>query len=542
LHGRRPTISSLHGIVAAAHPLAAQAGARILGNGGNAFDAAAATAAALNVVEPYMSGLAGQGYASCYVAAEGRVRTLDFVNPIPRRFPVERFTQREDVARGALSVGTPGNLGGWCEMARTYGRKPLAEVFAPAIALARDGYPLIEFNVEETSGAAPELRRHKALFEPWASTYTDGSGRVTPGFILRQPDLARTLEALAAEGPGLLYGGALGRTIVDHLAAAGGCLTIEDLEAARPVWKEPLAVAYRGLKLHTLTPPCEGFQYLLALRLLEGSNLGRLERNGVEHLDLVWRAIRLAAGVRIAHNHPTPEKLAWLLGDEHVGLLRERLGDGQPVVGPTEQWTERSEPAPAAASELAAAGEHHTTSFSIADRDGNLVCVTQSLGSVFGSGVVVPGTGVCLNNFLYWADVNPKSPNRSVPGSPMPICMAPSIGIRDGKAVLALGTPGSYGILQTQVQALVQYLDYGLPLQDAIEAPRARLMDGRAVHPESRISEATLATLRQRGHDVMSLPAWTMRVGGMQAVAVDATTGAMTGACDPRRDGYVAAA
>jgi gamma-glutamyltranspeptidase/glutathione hydrolase len=539
LHGRRPTISSLHGIVAAAHPLAAQAGARILGNGGNAFDAAAATAAALNVVEPYMSGLAGQGYATCYVAAEGRVRTLDFVNPIPRHFPVERFKRRDDVARGALSVGTPGNLGGWCEMVRSHGRKALPEIFAPAIALARDGYPLIEFNVEETGGAAPELRRHKALFEPWARTYTDGSGRVTPGFILRQPDLARTLEALATEGPSLLYGGALGRTIVEHLAAAGGCLAIEDLETARPVWKEPLAVAYRGLRLHTLTPPCEGFQYLLALRLLEGVDLARLERNGVEHLDLMWRAIRLAAGVRIAHNHPTAETLAWLLGDEHVGLLRERLGDGQPVVGPTEQWTE---PPATAHVEPASVAEHHTTSFSIADRDGNVVCVTQSLGSVFGSGVVVPGTGVCLNNFLYWADVNPRSPNRSVPGSPMPICMAPTIATRDGKPALALGTPGSYGILQTQVQALVQHLDFGLPLQDAIEAPRARLMDGRAVHPESRIAEPTLATLRQRGHDVMPLPAWHMRVGGMQAVAIDAATGAMTGACDPRRDGYVAAA
>ncbi len=541
VHGKRPTISSLHGVVAAAHPLAAQAGARILGNGGNAFDAAAATAAALNVVEPYMSGLAGLGYATCYVAAEGRVRTLNFVNPIPRRFPVERFTQREALARGALSVGTPGNLAGWCEMARAYGRKALPEIFAPAIALARDGYPLIEFNVEEIRGTAPELRRHTALFDTWARTYTDGSGRVEPGFVLRQPDLAGTLEALAAEGSGLLYGGALGRAVVAHLQAAGGCLAIEDLEAVRPAWGEPLAVTYRGLRLHTLAPPCEGFQYLLTLRLLDDVDLARLERDGVEHLDLVWRAIRLAAGARIAHNHPSPETLAWLLGDAHVGQLRARLHDGQPVEGPTEQWTPG---ATAAASPAPAAmAEQHTTSFSIADRDGNVVCVTQSLGSPFGSGVVVPGTGLCLNNFLYWADVNPHSPNRSKPGGVLPVCMAPTIGVRaDGKPALALGTPGSYGILQTQVQALVQHLDFGLPLQDAIEAPRARLMDGRAVHPESRIDEKTQAALRQRGHAVSQLPAWHMRVGGMQAIAIDAATGAMTGACDPRRDGYVATA
>ncbi|MCW5745197.1 MAG: gamma-glutamyltransferase [Alphaproteobacteria bacterium] len=513
----------------------------MLGNGGNAFDAAAATAAALNVVEPYMSGIAGQGYATCYVAAEGRVRTLDFVNPIPRRFPVERFTHREELARGALSVGTPGNLAGWCEMVRAHGRKSLPEIFAPAIALARDGYPLIAFNVEEINGVAPELRRRTALFEPWARTYTDGTGRVSTGFILRQPDLAKTLAAVAAEGPGLMYGGTLGRTIVDHLATIGGTLTIEDLEAARPVWREPLAIAYRGLRLHTLPPPSEAFQFLLALRLLEGVELGRLERNGVEHLDLVWRAIRLAAGERIAHNHPTPETLARLLGDDHVAMLRQRLRDGQPVIGPTEQWTGPAAPVAAAAPAMAdaALAEHHTTSFSIADGEGNVVCVTQSLGSVFGAGIVVPGTGVCLNNFLYWADVNPRSPNRSMPGGPFPVCMAPSIATRDDKPVLALGTPGSYGILQTQVQALVQHVDFGLELQDAIEAPRARLMDGRAVHPESRIDAATLASLRQRGHDVMPLPAWHMRVGGMQAVAIDPATGARTGACDPRRDGYV---
>ncbi len=541
MHGRRPTIASLHGVVAAAHPLAAQAGARLLAGGGNAFDAAAATAAALNVVEPYMSGLAGQGYATCYVAAEKRVRTLNFVNPIPQGFPVERFTRRDDVMRGALSVGTPGNLAGWCEMVRAYGRRTLGEIFAPAIALARDGFPLIEFNVEEMRGAALELRRESALFETWARTYTDGTGRVGPGFVLRQRELARTLEAIAAEGPELFYRGALARAVVGHLGALGGCLTMEDLAAARAIWCEPLAVPYRGLLLHTLPPPCEGFQFLLTLRLLEGEDLSRLERNGVAHLDLVWRAIRIAAGVRIAHNPPAPDKLAWLLGDEHVGQLRQRLHDGEPVTGPTEQWTE-SAATPIATAEPASMAEHHTTSFSIADREGNVVCVTQSLGSVFGSGVVVPGTGVCLNNFLYWADVNPRSPNRSKPGGVLPVCMAPSIATRDGRPVLALGTPGSYGILQTQAQALVQYVDFGLPLQDAIEAPRARLMDGRAVHPESRIEPATLDALRQRGHDVMPLPAWHMRAGGMQAVAIDPGTGVMTGACDPRRDGYVATA
>lgn len=533
MHGKRPTVSSLHGIVAAAHPLAAQAGARLLATGGNAFDAAAATAAALNVVEPYMSGLAGMGLATCYIASEQRVRSLDFVPRIPETFPVEKFRVREDVQRGALSVGCPGNLAGWSELVRAYGKKTLKDAFVPAIELARDGFPLIEFNVEEINETGQQLRPLSTLYETWASTYTDGSGTVGMGYVLKQADLARTLEALAAEGPDLLYRGALGRKIISHLESLGGCMTLNDLESVRPVWKDPVAAMYRGLKVHTPPPPCEGFQFLLALRILEGFDLARLERNGVEHLDTIWRAIRLAAGVRIAHNNPPSDKLAILLSGDHVEELRQRVRDGRTVSGPTEQWLE-----PLAG----ASAEHHTTSFSIADREGNVICVTQSLGSPFGAGVVVPGTGLCLNNFLYWTDVNPRSPNHSRPGGELPMCVSPSISTRDGRPVLALGTPGSYGILQTQVQALVQYIDFNLPLQEAIEAPRARLWDGRKVEIESRLDAAVVEALRGRGHDIdVSLP-WTMRVGGMHAVSIEQRTGAMTGGCDPRRDGYVATA
>jgi len=526
-HGKRPTITSRHGMVAAAHPLAAAAGARILGNGGNAFDAAAATAAALNVVEPYMSGFAGRGLATCYVAKEKRVRSLDFMAHIPRKFPVDKLSRRDQLQRGALAVGSPGNLAGWCEMVNAYGSKKLPELFAPAIALARDGFGLVEFNVEEIAGVIPELRGLAKLYPEWSRVYLEGicGGKAELGAVLKQPDLARTFEALASEGPGLLYGGALGKKLIERLTELGGCLTMDDLMQTKAVWVDPLSVDYRGHKVHVPPVPCEAFQYLLTLRILEGFDLKSMPRNGIEHIDTVLRAIRIAAGVRIANGVPSKQKLAELLSDGYVEGLRARVRDGKPVDGPTEQWT----PLPA---------EGHTTSFSIADRDGNMVCVTQSLGSVFGSGIVVPGTGVCLNNFLFWADVNPESPNRVKPGDPMPVCVAPSIVTQDDKPVLALGTPGSYGILQTQPQAFVQYIDYGLPLQQAIEAPRGRLTDGRAVLLESRIEPSIHAELRARGHDLTSGPDWTMKVGGMQGVAVDPATGSFTGGCDPRRDGY----
>src|ERR1044072_4325829 len=245
MHGKPPTVTSLHGIVAAAHPQAAQAGAKALANGGNAFDAAAATAAALNVVEPFMSGLAGLGLATCYVAKEQRVRTLDFVPRVPASLPVERVSRREDLQRGPLSVAAPGNFFGWPELVREYGNKPLRDALQPAIALARDGFALAEFGVVEINEQLPLLKAYRAFYGDWAKTYADRP--VSLGQIIRQPELAHTLEALGNEGPGLLYGGALGQKIVAHLQALGGSLTLDDLAAVKPEWKEPLAAPYRGL-------------------------------------------------------------------------------------------------------------------------------------------------------------------------------------------------------------------------------------------------------------------------------------------------------
>ena len=285
------------------------------------------------------------------------------------------------------------------------------------------------------------------------------------------------------------------------------------------------------MSVHVPPPPCEGFQFLLTLRILEGFELARLERNGADHLDLVYRAIRLAAGVRINHNNPPPQELARLLGDEHVEGLRARVRDGKPVTGPTEQWME---PAP---------GEDpgHTTSFSIADDEGNLICMTQSLGSPFGSGVVVPGTGVCLNNFLYWTEVNPKS--RTAP-RPAPNC-------RSAWRRRSRRWTESRCSRSARPAATASCKPSRRPMCSiSISVSRCRMRsrrrargswDGQFVQVEGRVAPDVVAALKARGHDAQSFADWTMKVGGMQAVAVDPATGVMTGAADPRRDGYAVA-
>ena len=416
---------------------------------------------------------------------------LDFVTRVPTQFPTGRFSRRDQLRRGPLAAGTPGNLAGWCELVHAHGSRKLSQVFAPAIALARDGHLALDFPGGAIHHAVTDLAG-LPFYEDWQRTYlAHSSGEPGPAMLLRQPDLARTLEILAAEGPEHFYRGALARQVVAHLQSLGGCLTAEDFAAVHPAWLDPVSAQYRGLELNVPPPPSEAFQMLLTLRILEGFHIAGMARNGVEHLDTVWRAIRLAAGARIEFNKPGPEKLAGLLADQAVATFRARLAAPGPLEGPAEQSLPET-PDPA---------REHTTSFSVADRAGNLVCLTQSLGGPFGCGVVVPGTGICLNNFLYWGEVTPGATNPLIPGTDLALPLAPTIATRAGRPVLALGTPGSYGICQTQAQALVQHLDFALPLQAAIETPRARLWDGSRVTAEGRLPAATLEALRERGHD-----------------------------------------
>lgn len=527
-HQSRPSVRSTRGMVAAGHPLAAAAGAAMLDSGGNAFDAVVAAAAALNVAEPYMSGLLGLGMATCWVAAEKRVRTLDFQTPVPRRFPSGSIAKPATVD-GPLAGGVPGSLAGWATLLETYGSKSLAEVLEPAIGLARDGVPVSPFYLDMLAACAS-----RSMSEEWHRIYAFG-GKARVGLVLRQPELADTLAGIAADGAATLYGGRLGRRVTEALAAAGGCIGMDDLEAVRPIWEEPLQAEYRGLTVHVPPPPAESFQFLLTLRLLAATDFAGAPHLGVEHLDQVFRAIRLAAELRIRRNRAAPDAVRDLLSEASVAPLRARLTNGSPVWGRTEQYAE----GPLAEGPTL---KEHTTSFSAMDTAGNAVCVTQSLGSPWGSGTAIPGTGLCLNNFMNWGDLNPASPNHLKPGERYAMCLAPSVSLAGGVPVLCLGTPGSYGIPQTQTQAMVHYLDYGLDLQAAIDAPRGRLWDGRKVNLEARVDADVVDALRARGHDVQMLGAFSWSAGGMHAVSRDPETGAFAGAADARRDGAAVAA
>ena len=276
MHGRRPTMTSRHGMVAAAHPLAAQAGARVLAQGGNAFDAAAATAAALNVVEPFMSGLAGHGLATMWVAAEQRVRVLDFVPPVPR------------ASRPSASASAPTSSAGALAVARPRQSRRLVRARASAMAASRcrclragDRSGAGRFRAGRVrrrgvQGARPAAEDLSALYRRGPRNYHARWRDAAIGLVLAQPDLARTLSEIAAEGTRSSLPRRAGRGVVAHLQALGGCMTMADLAAVTPSGASRCRASYRGLSVHVPPPSCEGFQFLLTLRLLDGFDLAAL--------------------------------------------------------------------------------------------------------------------------------------------------------------------------------------------------------------------------------------------------------------------------
>ena len=505
---------SMGGMVASAHPLATAAGVRMLMAGGNAFDAAVATAAALGVAEPYMSGLAGMGTACCYVAKERRVRALDFVPPVPRRLRADQMHGEESV-NAAQTAGTPGNLAGWWALLERYGSKSPAEVLQPAIELSREGYPISPFAVEFYEIC---IERHAAQSE-WLDTYTPDRIAPPAGSVLRQPDLAATLERIAADGPGALYDGPLGASLARHVQSQGGWIGEDDLRAVQPRWTEPLATPFQGVHVHTPPPTSEGIQMLLTLAIL-GDDLA--EDDEPAYLDALVRAIRVAATARIRHTNAPRGELEALLTDDAIAVMR-----AEATTVSSSRTSKQGETHP----------PQHTTALATGDAQGNLVCLTQSLGGKFGSGLVVPGTGIVLNNLLDWGDRDPSSPNHLSGGRPLSLPLAPTIVTRGSEPRLALGTPGSYTICQAQAQVLVGMLAFGRGVQAAIEAPRLHAHDGDLVKIESRVRPAVAEALRMRGHRVEIAEGFDQGMGGMQGV-MRTEAGWLEGGADPRREGY----
>jgi gamma-glutamyltranspeptidase / glutathione hydrolase len=529
----RPAAVGANGMVSSAHGLASLAGVRALIEGGNAVDAAVAVATTLAVVEPFMSGPGGGGgYMLIREGATGQVWGLDYMGWAPGATRADVWADQEQVYSDVRSAAVPGPVGGWLAALERFGTMDRAAVFRFAIDTAERGWPVSHFGATTLEGQAERLGRFassRAVFYP--------NGRPPrAGELIPQPDLARSYREIVEGGADAFYRGPLGERFTRAIQEAGGWLTTEDLAGFQVSWREPLAVDYRGRSVATMPSPCSGIQYLQSLKMLEGDDLAALGHNSADYLHLLLETVKLASADRARYTMDPDAPIATLLDAGYAAERRSLIDQARAAPSEGERYL-------AAKDGLVAPGDpwryrrDNTTHFEVADRAGNLVSVTQSNGAPWGSGFVAGDTGISVNNFLYWQDVDPASPNHLRPGATMECPMAPCIVSRDGVPLLGIGTPGSYGILQTTLQMLVNALDFGMNVQAAIEAPRVRAFERTLVDAEGRIAPSTLEALRQRGHEIRLLPDWSAAVGGGHGIAIDPETGVFAGGADPRRDG-----
>lgn len=528
----RPPVAGTRGAVASAHPLASQVGLDMLRTGGNAVDAAVAMAVTLNVVEPYMSGVGGVGFLLLHLA-DGETKTLNFSGNTPAAGTPDQFTP-ETGEHGPRSCLIPGNVAGWLQALSRHGTKTTQDTFEPAIRLAEEGFPLHPFNAHMIEHQISRLdATGRAIF---------GQVPARIGAILRQPELAESLRHIAENGADEFYRGRIARAIARHLRSEGGLLTLEDLEDYSPEWQTPIEIDYRGLRVKTCPPNNEGFQILLTLKLLERYDLHSFGHNTADYIHFLSEAIKLAVADRIRWSgdpkfHPVP--LDRLLGPQYL-LERGKLIDpNRASRSEGERWRGSRE------TSVAGPGtDGLTTHLAAVDCAGNAASITQSLGKLFGSGVVVPGTGIVLNNFISWTEIDPAcpTPNLVQPGKRWSSCMAPVHVFRpDGKFWFSIATPGSYGILHTTLQMLLNIAEFGADPQLAIEAPRFRVWEETRMQVENRVDSLVLEELARRGHDIERLRPFSPLVGGGQSVMIDPDSAARLAGADPRRDGYALA-
>ena len=499
----------MKGVVAAGHPLTAEAGAAVLREGGNAVDAAVASVLASFAVESPLTGFGAGGFMMVHKGEEAVL--IDFFVAAPGRDGIERRAELAPVPVhfdaetvqtfyvGPASCGVPGTAAGLELALRRFGTVPLAELVAPAVRLAREGAPVNAEQAYILDILAPiheRLPGTRELYAPAGRTLREGER-------FRFPELAEALERFGAEGAEPFYRGEVAAALAEFVVEHGGTLGPADLAAYEAIERRPIRAPFRGTEVLTNPPPSSGgILIAYCLGLLE--RLG--PRSGPEQLVAAMDAANRRRGEAFAESLYEEGMEAGFL--EPAGL------------------------------DLAAADLlGSTTHISVLDGDGMCASVTCSNGS--GSGVLVPGTGVILNNMLGEEDLNPLGFHGIAPGRRVPSMMAPTVVLRDGEIVLGLGSAGSNRIRSAILQTVVRTVEQGMPVAAAVEAPRLHFEAG-VVQAEPGIDEAALARIEARGVPVARRPAINLFFGGVQAVARDPSSGELSGGGDPRRGGSVA--
>ena len=546
---KHPAVGS-RAMVVTNHPLASAAGAEMLLGGGNAVDAAVAALFALTVVEPMMVGVLGGGIAHIRLAG-GRHVVIDALSTAPAaahdamyetvsdELPRYRDTVGRANAVGPLAVAVPGALAGWCRALDDFGTLSVADVTAPAVRLAERGFTATPYLADCVSDLAPDLARDAGL----AALFLPGGAPLRAGHRVVQADYAETLRAIARDGAGALYGGALGEALADTMSRTGGLIGRDDLEAFRVVEREPIRGTYRGFEILGPPPPASsGVHVVQMLNLLEGFDMRGMGFGSADALHLLAEAMKIAFADRsVATADPDfVDVPVERLTDKSYADERRRLVDTararrwEPGVRPADSTSAPGSTGRDAISGPAASGGESscTTHVTVADVDGNVVATTQTVNGLFGACLQIPGTGMIANNYMFNFDPHPGRALSVEPGKRVFTSMAPMMVRRGGRLIHALGLPGGLRIFPSALQTLVNLLDHGMTLQEAVEAPRI-WTEGGVVEMEEGFPEEVANELVGRGHEVARM----QRIGGgMNAIAFD-DDGTLTGAACWRADG-----
>jgi gamma-glutamyltranspeptidase / glutathione hydrolase len=532
------------GVLAVSHPLAAEAGAEMLRRGGNVVDAMAAVQFALNVVEPQFSGIGGGGFLMLYLPAispeplvlDGRevapaASTADqFLGPNGQPLPFGQAHQQ------GAAVGVPGTLRNVDTALRRFGTRSLAETLEPAIALADAGFPINRFLASDIASNQQKL----ASWPATAAVFLPGGHPLQEGAVLRQPDLARTLRLIQQQGADVLYRGEVGQALLEAQAERGGRMTAQDLAAYAVKERSPVVGSYRGYRVFSMPPPSSGGltmqQMLMLLEPFELRNSGVATSRT---LHLLLEATHLAYADRAAYMADAdfvPVPLHGLLDPSYVASRRAliELDHASASVQAGDPWAFEESAAPAPAGPISEDGTH-TTHFTIVDAQGNLVAYTTTIEQTWGTGTLVPGYGFLLNNELTDFDFVPGGPNQVGPGKRPRSSMNPTMVFDDAGPYLALGSPGGATISTTVTEVLLNVLEHGLSLQDAIDAPRIASSMSPSFTWEDGLTAETMNGLRARGHQPAAAPT---TIGSVQAVQRGAN-GEWIGGADRRREGTV---
>ncbi|MBU1155936.1 MAG: gamma-glutamyltransferase [Proteobacteria bacterium] len=510
------------GMAASSHPLATRAGVRVLEDGGNAVDAAVAMVAVLTVVEPHSVAMGGDAFALLALEGGRKVAGLNASGRAPAAASVEAYRAQghETVpTTGAFSVTVPGALAGWAEALERYGTMGLDTVLQPAITYAEKGFPVSPVIAGEWAQAEKLLSRDAAA----AATYLIHGKAPKAGQVFTNPDLGRTYRRIAEQGPELFYQGELAEAVAACVQAGGGLMTPDDLAAHVNQWVEPVALDYRGHTVLELPPNGQGITALEVLGILSGYDLAGLEPGGAEYLHLLAEAIKIAFGDRdryITDQIFAPVPVERLLSKDYGAACRQMIHPGQAL-------------SPGAAPPL----NGDTVYLAVGDAQGNAASFISSIFTAFGSGLVVPGTGVLLHCRGRSFSLDPTHANRLEGGKRPMHTIIPGMLMKDGLMEAAFGVMGGDMQPQGHAQFLVNLLDFGLDLQAAMDAPRLRYMGGMSMYLEDGISQDSADTMAAWGHSVDQGPYPVNEVGGGQVVWRDQEQGMWLGASDRRKDG-----